>query len=263
MATRMTVQKTLAILLRDGFILVFNQDALDVVATAEALIQAGVHNMEVTCRIRKPLEKIAALKKALPQFAVGCASLVDNAGFLRRYNARHADDPLPSVAQAVEAGADYVVSAVGFRAETYERFVGQVALVPGCGSAEQIVRQYGFGANLCKLFPARELGGPAYLRAVDPALHKAVPIVPMGGTNAENMPDYIAAGALVVGGSFSLIDKPALQAAKGGDYGPLAERLRGIKALIDQQRQERWPGLDWAEADVAAIADTTGRDFNV
>lgn len=263
MATRMTVRETLTILLRDGFILVFNQDALDVVATAEALIQAGVYNMEVTCRIRKPLEKIARLKKALPQFAVGCASLVDNAGFLRRYNARHANDPLPSVAQAVEAGADYVVSAVGFRAETYERFVGQVGLVPGCGSAEQIVRQYGFGANLCKLFPARELGGPAYLRAVDPALHKTVPLIPMGGTNSENMPDYIAAGALVVGGSFSLIDKPAVQAAEGGDFGPLTEQLRGIKALIDRRREQRWPGLDWTAANVDVIAETTGRDFNL
>ncbi len=263
MATRMTVRETLTILLRDGFILVFNQDALDVVATAEALVEAGVHNMEVTCRIRRPLEKVTRLKKALPQFAVGCASLVDNAGFLRRYNARHADDPLPSVAQAVEAGADYVVSAVGFRAETYERFVGQVGLVPGCGSAEQIVRQHGFGANLCKLFPARELGGPVYLRAVDPALHKTVPLVPMGGTNSENMPDYIAAGALVVGGSFSLIDKPAVQAAEGGDFGPLTEQLRGIKALIDRRREQRWPGLDWAKADVDVIAETTGRDFNL
>jgi len=47
----MDIKGTITILLRDALILVFNQDKLDVVKTAEALIEAGVNNMEVTCRI--------------------------------------------------------------------------------------------------------------------------------------------------------------------------------------------------------------------
>ncbi|MHC4302239.1 MAG: hypothetical protein ACYS7Y_33690 [Planctomycetota bacterium] len=56
----MDVKGTVGTLLRDGLILVFNQDKLDVVETAKALIEAGVNNMEVTCRISRPLEKLPA-----------------------------------------------------------------------------------------------------------------------------------------------------------------------------------------------------------
>lgn len=259
----MAIRDTLSTILQDGFILVFNQDTLDVVATGKALIEAGVRNMEVTCRIRKPLDKITQLKKALPEFIVGCASLVDDDGFLQRYNVQHADDPLPSVAEAIDVGADYIVSAIGFRPETYEQFAGQVGIIPGCGSTEQIVRQYSRGANLCKLFPAKQLGGPAYVRAIDPALHKTISIVPTGGTNAQNMPDYIVAGVLVLGGSFSLVDKAVLQAAKDGDYKPLTGCLREIKTLIDKHRAECWLGLDWTSTDVDAITSVTGRNFNL
>jgi len=259
----MTIQSTLTTVLRDGFILVFNQEKLDVVATAEALLAAGVHNMEITCRISRPLERIARLKETLPDFCVGCASLVDDPAFVQRYNTRHADDPLPSVVQATEAGADYVVSAVGFRPDTYQALTGRAAMIPGCGSADEIVRQYALGANLCKLFPARQLGGPTYLKAIDPALHKTIAVVPMGGTNPDNMPDYIAAGALVVGGSFSLIDKPALEAAQAGDYKRLTQCLQRVKQLIDEHRAKRWPELDWTTATVQQIATATGRDFNL
>ena len=58
----MNIKNIIETLLRDGFILVFNQNKLDIVRTAEALIRAGVNNMEVTCRISKPLEKVKRLK---------------------------------------------------------------------------------------------------------------------------------------------------------------------------------------------------------
>ncbi len=58
----MEVADVLQTILRDGFILVFNQDKLDIVKTADALMKAGVNNMEVTCRISKPLEKLELLR---------------------------------------------------------------------------------------------------------------------------------------------------------------------------------------------------------
>jgi len=64
----MDIKSTITTLLRDGLILVFNQDTLDIVKTGRALIKAGVNNMEVTCRIRKPLEKLSRLRKELPDF---------------------------------------------------------------------------------------------------------------------------------------------------------------------------------------------------
>ena len=95
----MDIKNTIETLLRDGFILVFNQDKLDVVKTAEALTEAGINNMEVTCRIKKPLEKLSRLRKELPEFATGSASLIDSPQMLELYNKSHPDDPLPSLGQ--------------------------------------------------------------------------------------------------------------------------------------------------------------------
>ena len=108
----MTATETVQQLLRDGFILVFNQDKLDVVKTAEALQAAGFSNMEVTCRISQPLAKIEQVRQALPDFAVGAASLIDNPAVLETYNAAHADDPLPNIEQVVQCDIDQRVTEV-------------------------------------------------------------------------------------------------------------------------------------------------------
>jgi len=260
----MTLQTTIATLLRDGFILVFNQDKLDIVKTAEALIAAGIHNMEVTCRIKKPLEKLSQLRKELPDFVTGAASLIDWPGMLNVYNAAHADDPLPTLQQVVDAGAAYLVSAVNFSDAGFARFAGKVPMIPGCGTATEIVSQYSKGANLCKVFPAKELGGPAYVKAVDPAIHKTISLVPTGGTNAGNIPDYIGAGVLVLGGSFSMIDKATLgKIVEEQDYKLLARELTVVKQLIDRLRKEKYPSLDFVGASLEQIRRTTGRNFNI
>ncbi len=260
----MDIKTTLVTLLRDGFILVFNQDKLDIVKTAEALVAAGIGNMEVTCRIKQPLEKLSRLRKELPDFVAGAASLIDWPDMLKVYNAAHADDPLPTLQQVVDAGASYLVSAVNFSDAGFEKFAGTVPMIPGCGTATEIVSQYSKGANLCKIFPAKQLGGPAYVKAIDPAIHKMISLVPTGGTTAENIPDYIAAGVLVLGGSFSMIDKATLQKiVDEQDYKLLAKELATVKQLIDRLRQEKYPDLDFASASLEEIAQATGRNFNV
>lgn len=260
----MNIQTTITTLLKDGFILVFNQDKLDIVKTAEALVAAGIGNMEVTCRIKQPLEKLSRLRKELPDFVAGAASLIDWPDMLKVYNSAHADDPLPTLQQVIDAGASYLVSAVNFSDAGFEKFAGKVPMIPGCGSATEIVSQYSKGANLCKIFPAKQLGGPAYVKAIDPAIHKMISLVPTGGTTAENIPDYIGAGVLVLGGSFSMIDKATLQRiVDEQDYKLLAEELATVKQLIDRLRQEKYPNLDFAAASLAQIAQTTGRNFNI
>jgi 2-dehydro-3-deoxyphosphogluconate aldolase/(4S)-4-hydroxy-2-oxoglutarate aldolase len=260
----MDIKTTITTLLRDGFILVFNQDKLDIVKTAEALLEAGVGNMEVTCRIRQPLEKLLRLRRELPDFVAGSASLIDSPGMLEVYNRAHPDDPLPTLEQVVDAGACYLVSAMNFSDAGFHKFAGKVAMIPGCGSATEVVAQFAKGANLCKVFPAKQLGGPAFVKAIDPALHKTISLVPTGGTNAENTPDYIAAGVLVLGGSFSMIDKATMQKIiDEQDYKMLARELTVIKRLIDQHRSEKYPGLDFAGASLTQISQATGRLFNI
>ncbi len=101
----MDIKDTIRTLLQDGLILVFNQDKLDIVKTAQALIKAGVNNMEVTCRIKKPLEKLKRLRAELPDFVAGAASLIDSRQMLALYNRANPDNTLPTVDRCVDAGA--------------------------------------------------------------------------------------------------------------------------------------------------------------
>ncbi|MHC4110505.1 MAG: bifunctional 4-hydroxy-2-oxoglutarate aldolase/2-dehydro-3-deoxy-phosphogluconate aldolase [Planctomycetota bacterium] len=260
----MDIKNTITTLLRDGFILVFNQDKLDIVKTAEALIKAGINNMEVTCRISKPLEKLSRLRKELPDFVAGVASLIDSREMLDVYNKANPQDPLPSVQEVVDAGACYLVSAGNFTDETFKKYVGKIAIIPGCGSVTEIISQFSKGANLCKIFPAKQLGGPAFVKAIDPAIHKTISLVPMGGTNASNIGDYIDAGVLVLGGSFSLIEKDVMKKiVDEQNYALLAEELTKVKQLIDKLRAEKYPDIDFAAASVEQISQNTGRDFNI
>jgi len=260
----MAIKSTITTLLRDGFILVFNQDKLDIVKTAEALIKANVNNMEVTCRINKPLEKLSRLHKELPDFAAGSASLIDSPAMLDVYNKAHPQDPLPSLQEVVDAGACYLVSAINFRDESFEKFAGKIAMIPGCGSVTEVVSQFSKGANLCKIFPAKQLGGSGFVKAIDPAIHKTISLVPTGGTNPGNIPDYIDVGVLVLGGSFSMIEKAIMKKIiDEQDYNLLAEELTKIKQLIDKLRAQKYPGVDFAKASVVEISRATGRNFNI
>jgi len=127
-----------------------------------------------------------------------------------------------------------------------------------------VVTQFGKGANLCKVFPAKELGGPAFIEAIDPAIHKTISLVPTGGTNATNIPDYINAGVLVVGGSFSMIEKATMQKIVAEqDYKLLAKELTAAKQLIDAARAKKYPSFDFARASPEEISQRTGRNFNI
>jgi 2-dehydro-3-deoxyphosphogluconate aldolase/(4S)-4-hydroxy-2-oxoglutarate aldolase len=251
----MDIKSTITTLLRDGLILVFNQDKLDVVKTAEALIEAGVNNMEVTCRIKRPLEKLERLRKEPPDFMAGSASLIDSPEMLDVYNKANPQDTLPSVQQVADAGACYLVSAGNFSDETFKKYAARVPIIPGCGSVTEVVSQFSKGANLCKIFP---------VKAIDPAIHKTISLVPTGGTNAGNIPDYIDAGVLVLGGSFSMIEKATMKKIiDEQDYNLLAQELTKIKQLIDKLRAEKYPALDFAKASIEQISRITGRNFNV
>jgi len=260
----MEITKCIETLLQEGFILVFNQDKLDVVKTAAALIQAGINNMEVTCRIQQPLEKITRLKKELPDFIVGSASLIDFPPMLATYNKRNPRDTLPDVDQVVDAGADYLVSAVNFSDESYKKYAGIVPMIPGCGTATEIVSQFSKGANLCKLFPAKIIGGPGFIKSIDPAIHKMISVIPTGGTDSSNIAEYVNAGVLVLGGSFSMIDKATFKKiVDEQDYTLLATEFTKIKTFIDTCRSEKYPDIDFSKATIDEVSNTTGRDFNI
>jgi 2-dehydro-3-deoxyphosphogluconate aldolase/(4S)-4-hydroxy-2-oxoglutarate aldolase len=80
--------------------------------------------------------------------------------------------------------------------------------VPGAGSATEILNAHRAGAQMVKVFPSGALGGPEFLRKIrGPLPH--IPLVPTSGPTAENLSEYLDAGAVAVGVGASVLADPS------------------------------------------------------
>ncbi|MFL0388301.1 bifunctional 4-hydroxy-2-oxoglutarate aldolase/2-dehydro-3-deoxy-phosphogluconate aldolase [Curtobacterium sp. 179-B 9B NHS] len=152
-------------------------------AVVDTLVGAGVRAVELTTNTPRWREGTAWTARRFGDgVSVGVGTVLDP---------EQVDD-------AADLGASFVVSphldpAIGERA--HERGIGWY---PGAATPTEIVRAWRLGARAVKLFPAAQLGGPAYLRQVLAPLD-FVDVVPTGGIGIDDAADYLAAGAVAVG----------------------------------------------------------------
>lgn len=72
-----------------------------------------------------------------------------------------------------------------------------VPYLPGCMTIQEIVQALEYGSDIVKLFPANNFT-PGFIKSVNGPLPN-VKIMPTGGINAENMSDWLDAGAVALG----------------------------------------------------------------
>jgi 2-dehydro-3-deoxyphosphogluconate aldolase / (4S)-4-hydroxy-2-oxoglutarate aldolase len=123
------------------------------------------------------------------------------------------------------AGASFVVTP-GAGAGADAAYRTGLPVLAGALTPSEVWAAHERGAAAVKLFPA-SLGGPAYLRALrDP--FPEVPLVPVGGVDAEAAAAYLAAGAIAVG-----VGSPLLgDAVTDGDLAGLGTRARCFREAI-------------------------------
>jgi len=107
-------------------------------------------------------------------------------------------------ADAVRAGAKFLVSPVVDEAVIDEASALGVAVMPGCATPTEMLRAHRAGAPLQKLFPAQAIG-PAWVKQTLGPL-PFLNIVPTSGVTLDNAADYLRAGAFAVGFVNSLFD---------------------------------------------------------
>lgn len=152
-------------------------------AVVDALVGSGVRAIELTTNTPRWREGTAWTARRFGDgVSVGVGTVLDPA----------------QVDVAAALGASFVVSphldpSIGERA--HERGLGWY---PGAATPTEIVRAWRLGARAVKVFPAAQLGGPAYLRQVLAPLD-SVDVVPTGGIGVDDAADYLAAGAVAVG----------------------------------------------------------------
>ncbi|MGN8051165.1 bifunctional 4-hydroxy-2-oxoglutarate aldolase/2-dehydro-3-deoxy-phosphogluconate aldolase [Curtobacterium sp. 22159] len=179
----------------------------DVIAT---LVDAGVRAVEITTNT--------------PRWREGIAWAADRYGTAASIGVGTVLEPR-QLDEAAAAGAVFAVSphldpAVGERA--HERGLGWY---PGAATPTEIVHAWRLGARAVKVFPAAQLGGPAFLKQVLAPLD-FVDVIPTGGIGVEDAPDYLAAGAVAVGLGSPLVG----DALTSGDFDALRARAERLVA---------------------------------
>ena len=115
--------------------------------------------------------------------------------------------------RAIGDGAEYLVSP-GLSAEVVA--IAREAdspILAGVATPSEVQQAAALGLTAVKLFPAAQLGGPEYLRALSGPF-PSIEFVPTGGVDFENAQGYLAAGALAVGIGGVLTQPSGLEAAR-------------------------------------------------
>lgn len=191
-------------------------------AVLGACYRAGVRVFEFTNRGDFAHELFAQLVKharaEFPEMMMGAGSVVDGA----------------TAALYIQSGADFIVSPILNAAVAKVCNRRKIMWSPGCATLSEISYAEELGAEVVKIFPAQQVGGPQYVAAIKGPCPWSS-IMPTGGVEPteENLRAWFGAGVHCVGMGSQLISKELL-AAK--DYEKLEQLTRHALELIKKIR---------------------------
>jgi 2-dehydro-3-deoxyphosphogluconate aldolase/(4S)-4-hydroxy-2-oxoglutarate aldolase len=183
---------------------------------AAALVEGGVHAIEVTMTVPRAVTMVESLAaSAHRDVIVGAGTVLD----------------AETARQVILAGARFVFSPV-FRPAVIElghRY--DVAVMPGCFTPTEILTAWEAGADIVKVFPASAVG-PGFFRDLRGPLPQ-VRLMPTSGVTRENVGDWIAAGAVAIGVGTAIVDAKAVSA---GRFDVLAANARHFVEAVQVAR---------------------------
>jgi len=105
-----------------------------------------------------------------------------------------------TAAMYLALGANFIVSPVIDEGTARVCNKRKVSWSPGCGSVTEINRAHELGAEVVKIFPGQQVGGPEFVKAVKGPMPWAS-IMPTGGVTPteENLKAWFEAGVTCVG----------------------------------------------------------------
>ena len=129
---------------------------------------------------------------------------------------------------ALDLGAAYVVTPITVPDVIAACVRRGIPVYPGGLTPTELHTGWNLGATAVKIFPASTVGAGyvSQLRGPFPDIQ----VIPSGGVDIDDVPDWITAGALAVS-----LGGPLLRDAfKGGDLQELTARARRVRDLVDQ-----------------------------
>ncbi len=187
----------------------------------KACYAGGVRVFEFTNRGDFAQEVFAALMKyavvECPEMILGIGSVVDPA----------------TAAMYLQLGANFVVGPC-FNPEIVKVCNRRlVPYIPGCGSVSEIGNAQEAGCDVCKIFPAGNVGGPSFVKNVKAPMPWSMLMV-TGGVEPtkENLSAWIKAGVTCVGMGSNLFPAEVIAAGEWDKITALCkEALDIIKAV--------------------------------
>ncbi|HEY8793867.1 MAG TPA: bifunctional 4-hydroxy-2-oxoglutarate aldolase/2-dehydro-3-deoxy-phosphogluconate aldolase [Gemmatimonadaceae bacterium] len=193
-----------------GIIPVIRAESADAaLAVVEALVEAGLTVAEVTMTVPGAIDVIASVaKRFADQVLVGAGTVMD----------------AETARRAVDAGAEFIVTPCLVPEVIDAARRADVAVLPGALTPTEVFEAFQKGGDMVKVFPAQNVGGAAYLRALRGPFPE-IPLVPTGGVTLDNVREMFDAGAAAVGVGSELISKDALARRDYAAIGVLAAQF--------------------------------------
>lgn len=159
-------------------------------------------------------------------------STPDAAGAIREISARYGDRIVLGAGTVLttqqahesrEAGAEFLVSpGTDPEVATAMRATG-AAVALGALTPTEVMAAVRLGADVVKVFPS-SLGGIPYLKALR-APFPHIAMMPTGGVTADNLGDWLQAGAIAVGAGGDLCPTDAMEAGRWDEITAIARRF--------------------------------------
>lgn len=183
-------------------------------AVANALLDAGAPVIEVTFTTPGALDLISDLSRQRELLVAAGTVLSEN-----------------DVAKARRAGAQLIVS------PHYDHTIVSATLnagllsIAGAATATEVLAAHHAGAHIIKVYPARFLGGPAFIRTIRQPIRR-VEMLAGGPVEIDEIEEYLAAGCIAVnlGGSLA----PA-EAVRAGDWEQIRRNAARAVAITTAQ----------------------------
>ena len=185
---------------------------------AEAVCKGGIPIVEITMTVPGAVEVIRELAKHFSpdQLLVGAGTVLN-----------------PEQAQrCLDAGAQFLVSP-GFNPKTVALAAAERRLImAGALTPTEVISAWEAGSDFVKVFPAGNVGGPKYIKALKGPLPD-VPLIPTGGVNLQTAAEFLEAGAAALGIGGELVHPGHL---KSGNTEAIDDAARTLVAIVKETR---------------------------
>jgi 2-dehydro-3-deoxyphosphogluconate aldolase/(4S)-4-hydroxy-2-oxoglutarate aldolase len=190
------------------------QEAMDV---SDAIKEGGGSLIEITMSVQGAIDVIKELtRKYKDEIIMGAGTILD-----------------PETGRAaLLAGAQFIVSPTLNLDLIHLAHRYSAVVIPGAMTPTEILSAWNAGADMVKVFPAAQLGGPEYLKALRGPLPQIL-LVPTGGVNLQNAGAFIKAGATALGVGGELVDKKAVKEKK---FNVITENTRAFLKAVQEAR---------------------------